>query len=200
MTSHSPTYQDSVDHEIESYDPATGELVAWVNVPSLSSLEDTYLYMYFGNREATNQQNSQAVWDSDYVLVQHLNETSGAHYDTTSYGNNGTPVSLADQDIVGQIDGADLFDDTGDKVNVGTDASLDVFGTDHDFSMTLWAQRDNMTTIHGFFASGSDFHNGIFFGTRNLNENDLKFMSKGNTLTFDSNADVFTIPDGITLD
>ena len=36
-----------LSHEIEKYTSATGELVAWVKVPSLSSTADTVLYMYY---------------------------------------------------------------------------------------------------------------------------------------------------------
>jgi len=50
-----------LDHEIEKYDPATGELVAWVEVSSLSGSADTGLYIYYGNSslaEGNNQWNA----------------------------------------------------------------------------------------------------------------------------------------------
>ena len=34
-----------LDHEIESYDNSTGHLVAWVRIPSLSSLTDMVIYI-----------------------------------------------------------------------------------------------------------------------------------------------------------
>ena len=39
-------------HEIESYASSTGALVAWVKIPSLSSADDTLIYMYYGNASA----------------------------------------------------------------------------------------------------------------------------------------------------
>jgi hypothetical protein len=69
-----------LDHEIEKYDPATGELVAWVEVRSLSSTTNTDIYIYYGNTslaENENQWNSVGVWDSNFKMVQHLRETSG---------------------------------------------------------------------------------------------------------------------------
>ena len=66
---------NKLDHEIERYDYNTGRLVAWVRVPSLSSTSDTVLYMYYGNAAASSQQNATAVWDSSYIMVQHLEET-----------------------------------------------------------------------------------------------------------------------------
>jgi hypothetical protein len=176
-----------LDHEIESY--AAGNLVAWVSVPLLSSTEDTQLYMYYGNSAATNQENAQAVWDSNYVMVQHLDETSGTHYDSTSNGNDGTAFNLASQNTTGKIDGADEFDATGDLIDVGIDASLDVFGPAQDFSIFLWVKRDTLQTA-GFFSSGSSGSNGIFFGSASANEDDLKFMSINNTVQIDSTTDV----------
>ena len=38
-----------LSHEIEKYDPTTGELIAWVKVPSLSATTDTEINMYYGN-------------------------------------------------------------------------------------------------------------------------------------------------------
>ena len=65
-------------HEIERYNPATGELVAWVKVPNLTSSTDKVLYMYYGNATAANQQNPDAVWDADFVSVHHLKEAPSA--------------------------------------------------------------------------------------------------------------------------
>lgn len=42
-----------LDHEIESYDDLTGHLVAWVRVPSLSSVAPTVIYMYYDNDAAS---------------------------------------------------------------------------------------------------------------------------------------------------
>ena len=165
-------------HEVESYNPSTGELIAWVSVPFLSSTEDTQLYMYYGNSGATNQENGPGIWDSNYVMVQHLDETSGTHLDSTGNGNDGTAYDLASQDAPGKIDGADAFDATGDLIDVGTGASLDVFGPGQDFSIFLWAKRDATTEVEGFFSSGSSGPNGIFFGSASGNTDDLKFYVK----------------------
>ena len=47
-----------VSHEIESYNSATGQLTAWVNVPAVSPSADTVIYLYYGNSSAPNQQNA----------------------------------------------------------------------------------------------------------------------------------------------
>jgi hypothetical protein len=80
---------NKLNHEIESYTSSNGHLIAWVKILNLSSTSDTILYMYYGNPTATNQQNPAGVWDSNFLMVQHLNGTLGTQYDSTSNHNNG---------------------------------------------------------------------------------------------------------------
>ncbi len=115
-------------YEIERYNSSTGELVAHVGVPSLSASSDTVIYMYYGNAAAPNRQNATGVWDANYVMVQHFEETSGTLYDSTSKGNNGTPYGGLNQSAVGRINGADRFDGTDDFIRVPTSSSLDITG------------------------------------------------------------------------
>ncbi len=84
------------NHEIESYTSTTGELVAWVKIPHLSSTQDTVLYLYYGNPASTNQQNVAGTWDSNYIMVDHLTgatsadlkDSSSNHWDITSTSGN----------------------------------------------------------------------------------------------------------------
>ena len=60
-----------LDHEVESWDGATGELVAWVRVPLLSASLDTRIFLYHGNAGATDQQDPGGVF-GDFTSVHHL--------------------------------------------------------------------------------------------------------------------------------
>lgn len=78
-------------HEVERFDNTTGEIVAWVNFPTLSAASTTDIYMYYkGN---TVGYNSADVWNDDYVVVWHLNQTStgtnSEFKDATDNGNDG---------------------------------------------------------------------------------------------------------------
>jgi YD repeat-containing protein len=83
-----------LDHEIERFNGATGELVAWVRIPTLSSAANTTIYLYYGNPSATNQQNRAGVWDANYAGVWHLGNgystAAGFYQDSTGNGNHGT--------------------------------------------------------------------------------------------------------------
>ena len=57
--------------EIQSYEPDTGTVRAWVKIPSLSSSQDTELYLCYGGKA---QKSKEAVWDTNYTLVEHLDK------------------------------------------------------------------------------------------------------------------------------
>jgi len=61
-----------LDHEIESYDPKKGTLIAWVRVPLLSHRTDTALWLYYGHPKCKAQQRGRGVWGPDYLLVSHF--------------------------------------------------------------------------------------------------------------------------------
>ena len=79
-----------LNHEIELYDNGTGQLIAWVNVPSLSSSADTILYVYYGNATCQNQENAAGTWDPSYIAVYHMNDTAATCSDSSGNANHGT--------------------------------------------------------------------------------------------------------------
>jgi len=133
-------------HEIEDFNSATGKLIAWVKVPSLSSSTDTTLYMYYGNSSASSQQDAVNVWDANYVMVQHLDESPAndvaGHIDSTSNNNDGTPknfdgTSTSTTDGTGKINGGDVFDGTDDYVDTALTDDLSGGGA---FSVFAWVK------------------------------------------------------------
>jgi len=123
-------------HETEKYVASTGEVVYWVKVPSISHTQNTVIYMAQGNPSiTTDQSDPENVWDSNFVMVQHLkqagNGTADEYVDSTSNSNGGqggagdsakTP-SLTSS---GKIDGAQTFDGDNDHITVGDSNSLDI--------------------------------------------------------------------------
>jgi hypothetical protein len=113
---------NQLSHDIEQYNSNTGELVAWVNITSLSSSTDTVIYIYYGNSDASNQQNAAGVW-SNHIMVYHLNEptgTTGAGSVKDSTGTtSGTPSAGISFGQTGKIGNATDFS-SGTGISCGT--------------------------------------------------------------------------------
>jgi hypothetical protein len=100
-----------LNHEIELFNGTTGEIVAWVNITSLSSTVDTKIWMYYNNSGASSQENMTGVWDDNYVGVWHFKEGSGSLVnDSTAYGNYGTLSQTDHWVTTGKIANAYDFD------------------------------------------------------------------------------------------
>ena len=117
--------------EIESY--ASGALVAWVKVPTLSYTVDTVIYMYFGNAAASepaasSAYGSQNVWDANYKGVWHLPDgTTLGLTDSTSNAVNLTNHSV--NAAAGLIHGGGGFNSTYLSAPAGAGTALDVTGS-----------------------------------------------------------------------
>ena len=138
-------------HEIEKFDNTPGgeELVAWVRIPRLSTSSDTVIYMYYGNPDASVQENPQGVWVNGYKGVWHLREESAGtgaialYKDSTGNNNDGDDYVSA-VGLEGQINGGREFDGVDDYIAVPDSPSLK-FGTG-DFSVSLWVKLDDPGT------------------------------------------------------
>ncbi|MDI6885270.1 MAG: DUF2341 domain-containing protein [archaeon] len=134
-----------LSHEIEKYVPSTGELVAWVKVPTLSASNDTEIYIYYGNANAGDQWDPTGVWDSNFKGVWHLKEnatgigTLDLYNDSTSNANHGDDYVSA-TGKAGKINDGQEFDGVDDYVDCGNDASLNM--KNNDFLISEWVKVD----------------------------------------------------------
>jgi hypothetical protein len=141
-------------HEIESYNASTGQLIAWVSVPTVSPTVDTVIYVYYGNASATDQQNRTGVWDSNYEAVWHLpNGTTLSGNDSTSHGNNALSLNGSSAGA-GQMDGAASLNGTSNFIQVPNSSSLNGWSQQ---TVSLWmkAQTD-MTTFARLIEKGAN--------------------------------------------
>jgi hypothetical protein len=93
------SYDDSIqyNHEIEKYTSATGKLVAWVNVTSLSSTDNTLFWMYYNNSACASQQHATATWHTNYMAVYHMGYSSGIQDSTVNNRDMTRSGSIATQ-------------------------------------------------------------------------------------------------------
>jgi len=160
-----------LSHEIESYDSGTGHVVAWVNIPSLSSTVDTSIYMYYGNPSAGSQQNVVGTWNSGFKAVYHLKESwststgyfkdsTANHYDGTLKDANSN--SFRDAGIAGN---GFRFNGDADYINIGA--------INHNYPITYscWFKADNIDDNKCAFGR---FWTGYYLGTWNWDSGYLR--------------------------
>ncbi|HVQ00318.1 MAG TPA: DUF2341 domain-containing protein [Candidatus Thermoplasmatota archaeon] len=146
-----------LNHEIESYTTATGNLAAWVNITDLSGTTDTKLWMYYGNPSCANQQNKIGTWNGNYKSVYHLSEASGgsgkAIKDSTCNSVNGTnstsDITYASPGIAGNCF---IFGGTSGKVDFGTPAAWD----SKNITVEAWVKTTTSASVDRRIVAGAN--------------------------------------------
>jgi len=84
-----------LSYEIERFNSSTGEIIAWVNIPTLLAASTTDIYIYY---KGPTQSTPSNMWDSNYKLVYHLNQTStgtlNEFVDASGTGNDAGLLAL----------------------------------------------------------------------------------------------------------
>ncbi len=125
-------------HEIETWNES-GTSYVWVSVPQIDASSSTdYIWMYYGNAGVADGQNADGTWDSSFVGVYHLNETSGAVGDSAGTFD-GTVVTPMTRGVTGKIGNA--YDFTGGRVNIDAYASNAPTGAGTG-TIEAWVDRD----------------------------------------------------------
>jgi hypothetical protein len=197
-------------YEIERFDQSTGEVIAWVKIPTVSASENTDIYIYY---KGTASSSSSSVWDSNYKLVYHLNQSSTGTVDeftdVSDTGNDGTgggtgamtqdedrrPTQVEAKIGYGQsFDGptqSATSDGTGDYIwsqDVSEWPGNNGSTSDNDTTVEFWAKIDddhsdegNMD-FFGYHASGNDNEFALFKVAS------LNLMTKGSLFNSDVDA------------
>jgi len=99
-----------LDYEIESFDASGEEAYLWVKVPQIDGSSATdYIYMYWGNPSASDAQDADATWNSNYKGVWHLNDDAATSTVSDSSGNSNNITSSGTTDkytSTGQMGGS----------------------------------------------------------------------------------------------
>lgn len=137
--------------EVESYTPSSGQLIAWVKIPSLTG--STVIYMCYDNPWVTAfQGNVSGTWSSNYVAVYHLpNGTTLNTNDSTSNANN-TTNNNSTPATTGEIDGAASFNGTNQYLSVASNASLNPTNV----TVTAWIKETAFNNYARIASKGID--------------------------------------------
>jgi len=158
-----------LNHEIEAYVPTTGQLIAWVKVPSINNA--TVIYMYYGNScMPSSTQNVSGVWDSNYKGVWHLNQnptgTAPQIKDSTANAYNGTAVGsfVSGDQQAAVINGGLNFNGTNDEIQISA-AALGATSV----TVSAWIRVKSFSETT-FSASPGNL-GAVVFSTRNADTN-----------------------------
>ncbi len=121
---------NKLDHDLESYNPMTGELIVWVRIPGLTPGTDTQIRMFYSNPDIASDQSSPMTWEPGYAGVWHF---QGDLTDATLNPNNGTNYET--EESSGIVANGRLFDENTDNIEVETDNWSNTRGT-----VEVWVQ------------------------------------------------------------
>ena len=131
------------NHEIESWidDGNYVNASIWVNVTSLSSSMDTKIWMYYGNLTCSSQENVVGTWDSNFVMVQHMNDnTTSDILDSTANNNDGTKKAANEpiENSSSKINCGQDFDGINDYISLGTQTLY------NDYTIAVWIKFNSL--------------------------------------------------------
>jgi hypothetical protein len=195
-----------LNHEIESYDNISGELIAWVRVPTLQYNSDTHLYIYYGNSTGGLEESNQTeVWDNNYAGVWHLSEEeigtgiADVYKDSTSNANHGTDYTDSTGQT-GKIYNGQEFDGSNDYVNVGSAPELNIT---EDITLSSWIYP-NSADNHSVMTWANDyssfpFHHNISTDYIRFNGNNAGNITSNTGVSLNQWNYVVVTVDGTTL-
>jgi hypothetical protein len=149
-----------LSHEIERYVPTTGQLIAWVKVPSINN--GTTIYMYYGNGCSVSTQDPSGVW-ADYRGVWHSRESGTPLTDST--GNN--YLSTNSTQVTGQIGYAQSYNGTSQLASK-TSGVVNIPANNANQTISVWftiGVADNGTRSGVSFVNPTS-GSGVQFGQR----------------------------------
>jgi len=160
--------------DIEKWDNVGEEAVLWVSKAGwvASGTTDTVIYLYFDADQADNSTYismsggapAQSVWDSNYVLVDHMADgaSTSATYDSTSNNRDGTKIGAGQPAVAtGKIGYGQSFDNSNDEI----DYTALAFTSNYTFE---WITDDSVTSDTFFGFRGDLRYEGIIHWNNRL--------------------------------
>lgn len=165
------------DFEIEFYDASTGQIVAWVEIPTLDYNDDTVFYMVYNDSSVTtSQENIAGTWGgygtgnvfhlagSYDGTASEVRDSLGSDHGSADQGAGTKPTQATSTGNLGY----GQSNDGGDVLNHGDPTTIDNSST---LSVEFWLKMDALSTTQvfvehhvggGFRFSGSATNNDEF--------------------------------------
>jgi len=162
------------DYEVDVWD--SDESLVWVKIPFVSKDFNTYFWFYYDASFDIYINNASAVWDSNFVMVQHMDDDpdNATITGSTDFGHVGTKNSANEPLEInnGKIYKAQQFDGLVTDIQIPSDAELMI---NTSFMVSLWAKRD----AGSIDSHGTMLTKAYSFSTRNYN---LFWANNGNII------------------
>ncbi len=175
--------------ELESYDPASGTVAIWVQVPTVSHTTDTALYMSYGSASITTfQGNKNGTWSGNYAAVYHLDDNAAnpSLADSTSNGNTGSAAANTNlKTTQGEISRALGFNGVNDAIGAGRGNSFAITGA---ITLQAWINVNSMPSLgNQSYVVGKGYNgtNEAYFLRLETNNNYVSYVEAG-TMSFPS--------------
>ena len=125
----------ALPYHIEKFDALNELALVWVQVPKLTANKSDFIWMKYGNPQASNAQDAKAVYDANYAAVYQF-EAAGPLKDQTGNANN--VVSSTAEHRPAAIIGAGTGFNGTQKIVIPASPSLK-FG-DAGFTLSAWVK------------------------------------------------------------
>ena len=130
-----------LNFERESYSSATGQVVFWVQMPTISHVTDTTFYIFYGNASvSTDPSNKSGTWDSSYAGVWHLPNGSSLSALNIRRHIRRTERSIGSTAVAGEIDGGANLSGASQTVTMGNVLNLGA----GNLTLEAWVRPSNV--------------------------------------------------------
>lgn len=185
----------SLSFERARHDDVVEEAEYWVNIPSVSDVEDTEFYLYYGNSEVGDASSSD-VWDANHIGVYHMgDETSSSISDSSIAGNGGnkTGQDQPQETTDAKVGLAQSYLPENEYIEIGTQGMDAAQGT-----MSVWFKLNNIDGVRyrflGHVEPLNDWNNRILMGyDKTTGEDTDLYIGLGDTWNLDINLMTLSI-------
>jgi hypothetical protein len=165
---------NQLDHQLEYYNGTTGDLIAWVRIPTLSSSYNTEIKILYGNPQIVADPSVTTVWDSHYKGVWHLNDNNLD--DATSFDKAGTPYNTPAYST-GVINNSLELNGTDDYVVVLNDPNINFAGN---ITVSAWVWMDTGGRDQKIAGNQNNSSGGYKFGIYTNNKVEFEIRNSAN--------------------
>jgi len=152
----------------------SGNSFVWIKKPTLNNNTQDFIYAYY-NCSNSNNDNVTNVWDSNYVSVLHLNQSSGILFDSTSFKNNASVISGATYNTNAKIGAGYNEYPSESQIDINHSSSLN---TPDNITVEMWL-RPNGNQLAYARISEKIYSTSWYFGTASTSGLGLELYING---------------------